>query len=40
MGYKLQELLGEQNRLRIPVMDNREDPLNLLGNASAGKQIR
>jgi hypothetical protein len=40
MGYKLQKLLGELNRLRDPETDNREDPLNLLGNASAGKQIR
>jgi hypothetical protein len=37
---KALDLLGELNRLRIPETDNREDPLNLLGNASAGKQIR
>jgi hypothetical protein len=37
MGYQLEKLLGELNRLRISVT---EDPLNLLGNASEGKQIR
>ena len=33
-------MLGELNRLRIPEGDNRDDPLNLLGNASAKKQIQ
>jgi hypothetical protein len=31
MGYKLQELLGELNRLRIPVTDNQGRPLEPVG---------
>ena len=31
MGYKLQELLGELNQLRIPVTDNQGRPLEPVG---------
>jgi hypothetical protein len=32
-------LLGELRRLRDPGTEDRDDPLNLLDNASGGKQI-
>jgi len=33
-------LLGELDRLRDPATKDRDDPSNLLGNTSGGKQIR